>query len=103
MKGTARMHRMYPNLCDMIYNPAFHSKVNTKVNNAVMNFWNLVGARERMPYKHSCEICHTPLRSRNSNRKYMVCRNCIQRYIREVRVGVRVPKLYVKLIAVESE
>jgi hypothetical protein len=95
------MKQMYPNICDMIYSPAFFIPHNVRMNNRVMNFFNLVGARERKPFKFECEVCHSPMQSHNSQRKYMVCRRCLHRYIADVRWGNRVAKFHVPLVAVE--
>jgi hypothetical protein len=100
LKATYRMKTMYPNICDMIYNPAFYAKVNSRMNNNVMNFWNLVGARERKPFKFECEVCHVPMRKRGK-RVYMVCQRCLHRYIADVRFKNRVPKFHVLAVAAE--
>jgi hypothetical protein len=101
IRASYKMQSMYPNICDMIYNPAFFIPHNIKMNSAVMNFWNLIGARARMPFKFECEVCKTPMHKRGP-RKYMVCQRCLKRYVLDVRYGRRVPVFHVPLVAVET-
>ena len=102
IQASSKMKFMYPNICDMIYNPAFYVPHSVKMNNAVMNFFNLIGARERKPFKFECEVCKSPMHNHNSNRKYMVCQRCLKHYVLDVRYGRRVPVFHVPLVAVET-
>ena len=96
-----RRHRAYPNISDMMWSPTFFGVKSGSVNR-FCHFWNLIGAREKSSRrKFTCEVCENPMRKRVSDRKYMVCKKCLHRYIVEVKNGTREPVFHVPLVAVQ--
>jgi ribosomal protein L37AE/L43A len=91
---TKRMRKMYPNIVGMIYNPVFYERWTGYVN-SWRHFHILI---ETPRHKFECEICHEPIHKRKA-RKYMVCEKCLRKYVTEVRLGKRTPRLYVVKVA----
>jgi len=96
-----RLRRMYPNIMDMINSPAFRIKEGCH-QNCVMHFWSLIGAKWQKPSKYECGVCGVPLKKRGL-RKYLVCNKCINRYLIDVKVGVRELVLFSSLESVVEE
>lgn len=88
----------YPNIIDLLmFSATFHMDRDTHCNRWML-FWNLVGARNHKPSKYECCICGVPLRKRG-NVKNRVCLKDSHQYQREVKLGLRLPALYVNVEA----
>jgi hypothetical protein len=88
----------FPNIADMLtYSATFHMDTGN-CRNRWLQFWDLIGARNHKPSKFECVVCGVPLRKRG-NVKNRVCGKCRNKYLKQVKAGLRLPALYVNLEA----